>query len=77
VSDCTQADWIKKGRIAIDMFEDAHVEFEQVDNKIAVEEIFTALIEWAERNKSAEEIACKLRNVHELIAAVAAFDMPP
>ena len=77
VSDCTQADWIKKGRIAIDMFKDAHVEFEQVDNKIAVEEIFTALIEWAERNKSAEEIACKLRNVHELIAAVAAFDMPP
>jgi hypothetical protein len=59
------------------MFKDALVEFEQVDNKIAVQEIFAALIEWAERNKSAVEIARKLRNVHELVAAVASFDMPP
>ncbi len=75
-TDCTQADWSKKGRIALEMFKDAGVKFDRVNNKIAVEEIFTGLIDWANRNK-AEEIACKLRDIHELVTVASSFDMPP
>jgi dCMP deaminase len=77
LDDCTQADWSKKGRIAIEMFKDAGVEFERVNNKTAVGEMFTGLINWAKRNKGAAEISYKLHDIHELVTASSSFDMPP
>ena len=76
LDDCTQTDWSKKGRIAVEMFKDAGVKFEQVNNKATVEHIFTGLIDWAKRNKGAEEIACKLRDIHDLVTVASSFDMP-
>jgi dCMP deaminase len=75
LTDCTQADWSTKGRIALEMFKDAGVKVELVNNKIAVEKIFTGLIDWANHNK-AEEIACKLRDIRQLVTVCPSFDMP-
>jgi hypothetical protein len=68
--------WPESGRLAIKMFEEAGVDFEAADNKIAVEETFIDLMNWADRNRDAADIASKLRDIHQLVSASVSFDMP-
>ncbi len=77
----SQMDWAESGQLAIEMFEEAGVQFKQVHNKTAVEETFIDLMNWAarnaERNKDveSEEVARKLRDLQALVSATSSFDM--
>ena len=73
--DSSQMDWAESGRLALQMFNEAEVEFDPIHNNLAVEEMFIDLMNWAERNK-AEEMAGKLRDVYQLVCAASSFDMP-
>ena len=67
--------WAESGRLALQMFNEAKVEFEPVHNNLAVEETFIDLMNWAQRNKD-EGMAGKLRDLHQLVCASSSFDMP-
>ena len=75
VHDPSQMNWAESGRLALQMFNEAEVEFEPVHNNLAVEGTFIDLMNWAERNKD-EEMAGKLRELHHLVCAATSFDMP-
>jgi dCMP deaminase len=77
VHDPAQMNWAESGRLALQMFKEAEVEFEPVHNNLAVEETFIDLMNWAERNKDAEKMAGKLRDLHKLICTSSSVDMPP
>jgi len=68
--------WAESGHLALQMFNEAGIDFEATDNKIAVEETFIELMNWAERNTEAADIASKLRDVQQLVSASISFDMP-
>jgi hypothetical protein len=60
--------WAESGRLALQMFNEAAVEFEPVHKNLAVEETFIDLMKWAECNKD-EAKARKLRDLHQLVCA--------
>ena|SRR5271155_2719196 len=74
--DPSQMNWAESGHLALQMFNEAGIDFEATDNKIAVEETFIELMNWAERNTEAADIASKLRDVQQLVSASISFDMP-
>ena len=76
VHDPSQMNWEESGRLALQMFKEAEVEFEPVHNNLAVEETFIDLMKWAERNKD-DSMFDKLRDLHQLVCASSSFDMPP
>lgn len=72
----SQMNWPESGRLAIQMFNEAGVDFEAANNKIAVEETFIDLMNCADRNRDAADIASRLRDIHQLVSASVSFDMP-
>jgi deoxycytidylate deaminase len=47
VHDPSQMNWAESGRLALQMFKEAEVEFEPVHNNLAVEQTFIDLMNWA------------------------------
>jgi dCMP deaminase len=74
--DPSQMNWAESGRLALQMFNEAEVEFEPVHKNLAIEETFIDLMKWAEGNKD-EAVAGKLRDLHQLVCAASSFEMSP
>jgi dCMP deaminase len=72
--DALQMNWAESGRLALQMFNEAAVEFEPVHETLAVQETFIDLMKWAECNKD-EAMAGKLRDLHQLVCAASSFEM--
>jgi dCMP deaminase len=78
-NDPSQTDWAKSGRIAIQMFKEAKVQFQPVNKKAAVEQTFTGLIKWIDHESKISledsgaihpvlvQLACKLRDLNAFV----------
>jgi dCMP deaminase len=81
----SQTDWAKSGRLAIQMFKEAKVQFEPVTKQAAVEETFDGLIKWidheikisledsGEIHPALLQLSSKLQDVHTFVAAAPLF----